>query len=176
MKEAMSRKVFDFEDTQLRRDQLVSILAYAKAFQDRAKQLEKAVREALDNDVEPGEELNAVAGDGTVFATITKTKGGSSTGYAVKDPQAYALWLSTHRRKAATVSVPMPSDAAMAAQYIEDLLGETGGELPPGVEARRSAPATLRVSQDRKAVAVLWRSPDAHRYAQMMIEGVRDGQ
>lgn len=172
----MADAVFDFDGTTLRRDQLVSILAYAKAFQDRGKQLEKAVREALDDAVDPGEELNAATSDGTVFATVSKTRGSTVSGYTVKDPAAYALWLSTHNRKTATVSVPMPIKAAMSSQYIDGLLGETGGELPPGVEPKRPTAATLRVTQKREEVAKLWRSPEIQRYSQMMIEGVHDGQ
>lgn len=172
----MAEAVFDFDGTTLRRDQLVAILAYAKAFQDRGKQLEQAVREALDDAVDPGEELNATTSDGTVFATVSKTRGSTASGYRVKDPAAYALWLSTHKRKAATVSVLMPADAAMSSQYVEGLLGETGGELPPGVEAKRPAAATLRVTQKKQEVAKLWSSPEIKKYSQMMIEGVHDGE
>lgn len=130
-------------------DDWKTILALSKALQDRAKLLEAQAKEHLIDDLMPSEPETAYMG-GAPFASISVTKGGSSTKLAVLDSDAYLEWLETNDHEEDIEYVPRVKDYAGEPSFIEKLAEQHAGELPAGTGNKTtSSRQTVRVSLEK---------------------------
>lgn len=130
-------------------DDWKTVLALAKALQERAKLLEAQAKKHLEDDLLPNEPEQAFL-NGTSLATISITKGGSTTKLAVTDSPAYVEWLQTHKHDDDVEYLPHVKDYALQPSFIEKLAEEHEGTLPDGTGMKTtSSRATVRVSLDK---------------------------
>lgn len=79
----------------------------------------------------------------------------------VTDPVAFGGWLAAHQvtmlgGMPAAVKRWVPESEATTQDFLERLVRNAGGELPPGVEVRRGRAATVTVRLERGVVTRAW--------------------
>lgn len=79
----------------------------------------------------------------------------------VTDPVAFGGWLAAHQvtmlgGMPAAVKRWVPESEAMSQDFLERLVRNAGGELPPGVAVRRGRAATVTVRFDQGVVRKAW--------------------
>jgi hypothetical protein len=130
-------------------DDWKTILALAKALQDRAKLLEAQAKAHIIDDLLPSEPETVYMG-GAPFASISVTKGGSSTKLAVLDSEAYLEWLGRNGHEEDVEYVPRVKDYAGEPSFIEKLAEQHAGELPAGTGNKTTiSRQTVRVSLEK---------------------------
>lgn len=115
-------------------------LALAQSMQRQLKRQVDALKEYLTGRLDAREHLTT--GLGTVSA-----KRGSEPRWKVKDPVAFAGWLSSHGEESSVERVSYPVEWVTKHDAIEHLIGQHGGETPAGVELSRGTGDTVAVSE-----------------------------
>lgn len=125
-----------------------SLLAWAQILHKRAKTLETQAKKHLENELSAGDPENAMIGD-AIAAEISITKGTSKPKLTVKDTDKFVEFLTQAGRTDALETVVTPREFAFHTGWLEALVEENAGELPPGVDFGRVSPPTVRVSLTR---------------------------
>ncbi|KFI67740.1 hypothetical protein [Bifidobacterium magnum] len=126
--------------------------AYAQMLIRRLETVVKAFKTVYEDQIESAETVNI---NGSPAATITKTRGGDGS-WVVEDPKAYGRVLKDIKaaveEKAlpeAWETIPMPREEACTQDYIERLIRDHDGQVPPGVVHKPGRAGSVQIKPDR---------------------------
>lgn len=137
--------------------ELAARAAVIKAVKDSVTVAERQTKAALAQVLDPADRKGAVLADGTDIGTVSYSKGRSTGGWKITDPEALTAWAEEHQ---ADAIVPGLAAWFTAPANIEALV--KSGEVPDGVEyAETTSEPYVTVRQtdaQRVAVAQAWRA------------------
>ena len=126
--------------------------AYAQMLIRRLEPIVKAFKTVYEDRIGSTETVNI---NGSPAATILKTRGGDGS-WVVEDPKAYGRALQMIEagieEKALTEAwetVPMPREEACTQDYIERLIRDHDGQVPPGVVHKPGRAGSVQIKPDR---------------------------
>lgn len=147
----------DFDASELRPDQLKTLLAQTDALIAGFTEIGKRLRAQIDDDMDVNNRSDSININGLHVADITLRMGGKGKSKCV-DQQAYVDWLLANGKEDMTETVTVPVKAALEASYIDNLVSlefadaDTGevtkpvGEYPAGCELGKGSAGGISVS------------------------------
>ncbi|VWQ36680.1 hypothetical protein BIFLH23_01570 [Bifidobacterium longum subsp. infantis] len=147
----------DFDASELRPDQLKTLLAQTDALIAGFTEIGKRLRAQIEDDMDVNNRSDSININGLHVADITLRMGGKGKSKCV-DQQAYVDWLLANGKEDMTETVTVPVKAALEASYIDNLVSlefadaDTGevtkpvGEYPAGCELGKGSAGGISVS------------------------------
>lgn len=147
----------DFDASELRPDQLKTLLAQTDALIAGFTEIGKRLRAQIEDDMDVNNRSDSININGLHVADITLRMGGKGKSKCV-DQQAYVDWLLANGKEDMTETVTVPVKAALEASYIDNLVSlefadaDTGevtkpvGEYPAGCELGKGSAEGISVS------------------------------
>ena len=147
----------DFDASELRPDQLKTLLAQTDALIAGFTEIGKRLRAQIEDDMDVNNRSDSININGLHVADITLRMGGKGKSKCV-DQQAYVDWLLANGKEDMTETVTVPVKAALEASYIDNLVSlefadaDTGevtkpvGEYPAGCELCKGSAGGISVS------------------------------
>lgn len=154
-------------------------LAVCKLVKDQVKKIETPARAFIEDALKPGDRLYARGIDGEKEIAVlvrSKPKGGR---YKVKDPVAFAKWISEHDPEIAYLHVETTikkTSRMNDADFLEGYMEKLAGEIPDGVEEAPPARSTLTVRQSYEQAENLLEDATARGGISGLLEAVTDNE
>ena len=155
--------------TEASRAEKITALGFGKYVENRGKEIGKAAREALEDDIEPGETLNCMMGN-RILGKVSKTRGSAGKGWKIKNEEEYGAWLHAHGYDDDVYPQPMPMPNATKQSYIKALIESNDGEVPDGIELDGGTNPTIKLTIDKNEYERVWQSAQLPDATKLLLE------